>query len=186
VDDLIRALDQSRPERVYLIVDQHNALDYQGGAGDTTKSTVRGYIGAMMSGQSYIFSASPNEQAERDADKKQTGIKTIYLRKGMTEVRLRLLKVPRLTYNRRRRRPGSNTTLLSYLTLSPVDQDFVKYITGCIPLGSKATSSTVLNFYFAMKSFWSRTISIHFMPASSMTIQTTTEGESFSSKITLL
>jgi hypothetical protein len=81
VDGLIRSVKRPRHEPLYLIVDQRNALDYKSDAGDHIKTTVRGYIDAMKSGWRYIFSASANEQADRDADKKQTRIKTIYLRK---------------------------------------------------------------------------------------------------------
>ncbi|KAG9033181.1 hypothetical protein FS842_003981 [Serendipita sp. 407] len=108
-----------RPKHsLYFIIDQRNALD-QHNPDLQQKIDVSCSLRCMAYGQLYIFSASANEESSRDADHKQSGINTIYFCAGMTEDETDAWFAHHAT---------------SLPNLSQLNRNFVKYITGNIPL----------------------------------------------------
>jgi len=112
VDDLIRFMNGRPNESTYIIVDQVNALELDGGddpAADQ-KRMVRRTVEGMGFSQKYIFSASAGDKSHRRVDEKQTGTNVFYINTGMTKVCPHFFELPCLTFPRLRRTPGSNAT----------------------------------------------------------------------------
>ena len=86
VDALIRFLAPDRD--VYIIVDQVNALEFtENDRRKEKKVQVSNWLDALRFRHRYIFSASANEDSNREASKKQHGISVIPTFGGMSPVR---------------------------------------------------------------------------------------------------
>ena len=88
IDDLVRFVEQRAHHTLYIIVDQRNALDPNGLLdlqGDDKIAAFR-TIDKLRAFQRYIFSASANEQSDREHRDKQTEINTLEYRAGLNEV----------------------------------------------------------------------------------------------------
>jgi hypothetical protein len=86
VDALIRLVTNDRD--IYIIVDQVNTLEATGdGSRKERKAQVLCWLDALRFNHRYIFSASANENSNRDADRKQSGISVFRIFGGMNEVR---------------------------------------------------------------------------------------------------
>ena len=86
VDALIRFLAPDRD--VYIIVDEVNALEFtENDRRKEKKVQVSDWLDALRFRHRYIFSASANEDSNREASKKQHGISVIPTFGGMSPVR---------------------------------------------------------------------------------------------------
>ena len=93
-DDLVNFVRQLPDQSVYLVVDQRNALEEaEKCLGSTdydpdmdTKVRVWEYLRLMSCSAFYIFSASANHRKDRDASRKQSSIKPLFLQAGLSEV----------------------------------------------------------------------------------------------------
>jgi IstB-like ATP binding protein len=86
VDALIRLVANDR--EVYIIVDQVNTLEVVEKDGRKDKKVqATNWLDALRFNHRYIFSASANENSNRDADRKQSGILVFRIFGGMSEVR---------------------------------------------------------------------------------------------------
>jgi hypothetical protein len=85
VEDLVRFANHQPERSYYLVADQRNALDEQGDKREK-KIVVSDFLSNMSTDQRYIFSASANEQSARDADRRQSKIKTLRFPAGMDQV----------------------------------------------------------------------------------------------------
>jgi hypothetical protein len=88
VDALIRLVANDRD--VYIIVDQVNTLDLEAKGDDLRKerkAQVVRWLDALRFNNRYIFSASANENSNRDADRKQSSISVFPIFGGMDRVR---------------------------------------------------------------------------------------------------
>lgn len=80
---------------VYIIVDQVNTLEIVGNDGRKDKKVqATDWLDALRFKHRYVFSASANENSNRDADRKQSGISVLRIFGGMSEVRLYLHIIP--------------------------------------------------------------------------------------------
>ena len=88
MEDLLWFRRSRPPCSFYVIVDQRNALEFLdiNDAQTKPKKVVANVLNAIGGGQKYIYSAASNEQASRDADRKQSNITTLYFWSGMTDV----------------------------------------------------------------------------------------------------
>ena len=88
LDDLIGVMQFQPQLSFYLIVDQCNALEveHEKDLGAARKAALENALANISFHQKYIFSATADAKANRDADKKQTGIKVFYLNAGMSRV----------------------------------------------------------------------------------------------------
>ena len=73
----------SKHQDLYIIVDQVNVLE----TADDTGRKRKEVLNAMRFQHRYIFSASANEDSNREADKKQSGISVFRIFGGMSPVR---------------------------------------------------------------------------------------------------
>jgi hypothetical protein len=80
VDSLVRFM--SRHRDLYIIVDQVNALK----TADSTGNHRKEVLNAMRFQHRYLFSASANEDSNREADRKQSGILVSRIYGGMSKV----------------------------------------------------------------------------------------------------
>jgi hypothetical protein len=80
IDTLIRFMSKHRD--LYIIVDQVNALETVDNTGHNRKEV----LNAMRFQHRYIFSASANEDSNREADRKQSGISVFRIFGGMSKV----------------------------------------------------------------------------------------------------
>ena len=88
MDDLVRIVEQRAHHTLYIIVDQRNALDPAGSMDlqDVDKTAAFRTIDSLRAFQRYIFSASANEQSDREHRDKQTEIKALEYRAGLNKV----------------------------------------------------------------------------------------------------
>lgn len=118
VDALIRFLAPDRD--VYIIVDQVNALEFtENDRRKEEKVQVSNWLDALRFRHRYIFSASANEDSDREAYKKQNGISVIPTFGGMSPD-----ETDQWFIQHRDQIPQ----------LSPEQRQRVEYLTGCIPL----------------------------------------------------
>ncbi|KAM6502196.1 hypothetical protein JOM56_002173 [Amanita muscaria] len=82
VDAMIRFM--SKHQGLYVIVDQVNALETTG-VDDHMKAKARAWLGPMRFKHRYIFSASANENSNREADRKQSGNSVFRIFGGMNK-----------------------------------------------------------------------------------------------------
>ncbi|KAM6502225.1 hypothetical protein JOM56_002202 [Amanita muscaria] len=82
VDAMIHFM--SKHQDLYVIVDQVNALETTG-IDDNMKAQARALLGTMRFKHRYIFSASANENSNREADRKQSRISVFRIFGGMTK-----------------------------------------------------------------------------------------------------
>jgi len=86
---LLDAVQRQPLHSMYVVVDQRNALELNQNGVDLehdVKVDALNNIDVLRSTQRYIFSASANEQSDRDRVQKQSGIDTINLHTGIEEV----------------------------------------------------------------------------------------------------
>jgi len=102
VDDLINFMQHQPNDKLYVIVDQRNALEVI----QTSKyrdlfanEKVKVFTTLQSIGfrQKFIFSASAGEHSHRSVDERQTGIRVFHIDTGMTKVCSHFFELPCLT-----------------------------------------------------------------------------------------
>jgi hypothetical protein len=89
IDDIVLLVSAQHSHTFYIVVDQRNALD-SAGPGDMkkhAKEAALDTIDKLRASQRYIFSASANQQSDRDSERRQSEIKTILFRAGLNHLR---------------------------------------------------------------------------------------------------
>jgi len=88
VRDLVQFVKSQPDYSMYIVVDQLNSLNLDGPNDLRSRRKIETLeiIDSLRSLQRYIFSASANQQSDRDSDRRQSEIKTFYLRAGLNEL----------------------------------------------------------------------------------------------------